>query len=156
MRAMGRASSCWRGLFWHRFGFAHDIMACCSRKNGPFKPPRRFSARFGGLSGGPQLSHNWRHGPSNLLRCRLTFSTLPRAALNLIQTTSQDQLVMHESYDVTPTFKLFRCTQARPLPEQLLFVKSIAMLLTVTSAIASPDLRERQRILPFPEKPAHA
>ncbi len=52
-----------------------------------------------------------------------------------------------------PAFGALRRTQPWLIPEQLLFVKAIAMLMRVAQAIGRADLGQRSRALAFPDKP---
>src|SRR6266581_2164248 len=92
-------------------------------------------------------------GPSHLRQRRNRAAGLPRSIAPLHQRTSQHQQIVSAGHDVRPALRPLCSTQSWHIPEQLLFVKAIAMLMRVAQAIRRADLGQRSRALTFPDKP---
>src|SRR5205807_2174885 len=118
-----------------------------------FGPSRRFSSLLRRSSRGAQLVQKGGHRPSHLRQRRNRGAGLPRPIAPLQQRTSQHQQIVCAGHDVRPAFGSLRGTQPWLIPEQLLFVKAIAMLMRVAQAIRWADLGQRSRALTFPDKP---
>src|SRR6266516_2362967 len=118
-----------------------------------FGPTRRFSTQLWRASRRPQLVQKGRQSSSHLRQRRNRGACLPRSIAPLYQRTSQHQQIVSAGDDVCPAFRPLRGTQPWPIPEQLLFVKAIAMLMRVAQAIRRADLSQRSSALAFPDKP---
>src|SRR3989440_10942724 len=118
-----------------------------------FGPSRRFSTQLWRSSRRPQLVQKGGHRPSHLRQCRNRAAGLPRSIAPLHQRTSQHQQIVSAGDDVRPAFRPLRGTQPWHIPEQLLFVKAIAMLMRVAQPIGRTDLGQRSRAITFPDKP---
>src|SRR5436305_7465857 len=118
-----------------------------------FGPSRRFSTQLWRASRRAQLVQKGGHGPSHLRQRRNRGACLPRSIAPLHQRTSQHQQIVSAGHDVCPALCALRATQPWHIPEQLLFVKAIAMLMRVAQAIRRADLGQRGRLVPFPDKP---
>ena len=105
-----------------------------------FGPPRRFSAWLWRFGRSPQLLQKGGHGPTHLRQRGKRAASLPRARASLQQRTSQHQQIVRASHDLRPAFGALWGTEPWPIPEQLLFVKAIAMLMRVTQTIRWADL----------------
>jgi hypothetical protein len=156
MQKISRTTSTRGALFalFLRFArFANDRMTGSGLGMKAFGPPRRFSTQLWWSSRRPQLLQKGGHRPSHLRQCRHRGVGLPRSIAALQQRTSQHQQIVRAGHDLRPTFGPLRGTEPWFIPEQLLFVKAIAMLVRVAQAIARADLGQRNRGLPFPDKP---
>src|SRR5579864_3952313 len=118
-----------------------------------FGPSRRFSTLLWRSSRGAQLLQKGGHGPSHLRQRRKRGACLPRSIAPLHQRASQHQQIVCASHDVRPALRPLRGTQPWHIPEQLLFVKAIAMLMRVAQAIRRADLGQRSTAIAFPDKP---
>src|SRR5712692_2685794 len=118
-----------------------------------FGPSRRFSSLLRCSSRGAQLLQKGGHGPSYLRQRRHRGACLPRPIAPLQQRTSQHQQIVCAGDDLRPAFGALRATEPWLIPEQLLFVKAIAVLMRVAQAIGRADLGQRSRAIPFPDKP---
>src|ERR1700694_2313670 len=118
-----------------------------------FGPSRRFSPQLWRSSRRAQLMQKGGHRPSYLRQRRNRGVGLPRSIASLHQRTSQHQQIVRTSDNVRPAFGALRATEPWLIPEQLLFVKAIAMLMRVTQAIGRANLAQRSRALAFPDKP---
>src|SRR5207302_6626781 len=118
-----------------------------------FGPSRRFSPQLWRSSRGAQLLQKGGHRPSHLRQRRHRGVGLPRSRAPLQQRTSQHQQIVRTSDYVRPAFGPLRRAQPWLIPEQLLFVKAIAMLMGVTQAIRRADLGQRNSALAMPDKP---
>src|SRR5436305_2953936 len=118
-----------------------------------FGPSRRFSPQLWRSSRRAQLMQKRGHRPSYLRQRRNRGVGLPRSIAPLHQRTSQHQQIVRTGDNVCPAFGALRATQPWLIPEQLLFVKAIAMFMRVTQAIGRADLGQRSRAIPFPDKP---
>src|SRR2546421_12490836 len=118
-----------------------------------FGPSRRFPSLLRWSSSGPQLLQKGVHRPSHLRQRRNRGAGLPRPIAPLQQRTSQHQQIVCAGHDLRPAFGALRGTQPWHIPEQLLFVKAIAMLMGVTQAIRWADLGQRNSALAMPDKP---
>ena len=143
-------------LFGHGCRFFDDRKAWGRGSDSAFGPAWRFSACFGRLGRCAQDDKNWGHGPADLLGRDRTCAAFPRQAHGSHQRTGQDQLVLHGSQKPRPTLKLFRRAQAGLVPEQGLFLETIAMLVGVAPLVERPDPSQGSRSLTNPEKPTHA
>src|SRR5438270_10146148 len=108
-----------------------------------FGPSRRFSTQLWRSSRRAQLVQKGGHCPSHLRQRRNRAAGLPRPIAPLQQRTSQHQQIVSAGHDVRPAFGSLRGTEPWLIPEQLLFVKAIAMLMGVTQAIRWADLGQR-------------
>src|SRR6266566_4748365 len=118
-----------------------------------FGPSRRFSSRLRCSSRSAQLVQKGGHRPSHLRQRRHRGAGLPGSIGPLHQWTSQHQQIVRTGDNVRPAFGALRGAQPWLIPEQLLFVKTIAMLMRVAQAIRRADLGQRSRALAFPDKP---
>src|SRR5437016_4830130 len=147
----GRGALCARLLLCARFT---DY-----RMTGPglgmkaFGPSRRFSPQLWRSRRGAQLLQKGGHRPSHLRQRRHRGVGLPRSIAPLHQRTSQHQQIVRTSDNVRPAFGALRATEPWLIPEQLLFIKAIAMLMRVTQAIGRAHLGQRSRASAFPDKP---
>src|SRR5437588_7665541 len=118
-----------------------------------FGRSRRFSTRLWRSSRRSQLLQKGGHSPSHLRQRRNRGACLPRSIAPLHQRTSQHQEIVSAGDDLRPALRALGSTQPWHIPEQLLFVKAIAMLMRVAQAIRRADLGQRGRLVPFPDKP---
>src|SRR2546421_3244886 len=118
-----------------------------------FGPSRRFSPQLWRSRRGAQLLQKGGHGPSHLRQRRKRGAGLPRSIAPLQQRTSQHQQIVSAGHNVRPAFGALRGAQPGLIPEQLLFVKAIAVLMRVAQAIGRANLGQRSRALAFPDKP---
>src|SRR5947209_8730439 len=118
-----------------------------------FGPSRRFSSLLRRASRRAQLVQKGGHGPSHLCQRRKRGVGLPWSIAPLHQWTSQHQQIVRAGDNVRPAFGALWGAQPGLIPEQLLFVKTIAMLMRVAQAIGRADLGQRGTALPFPDKP---
>jgi hypothetical protein len=118
-----------------------------------FGPSRRFSSQLWHSSRGAQLLQKGGHRPSYLRQCWKRAVGFPRSIASLHQRTSQHQQIVRTSNNLRPAFGALRATEPWLIPEQLLFVKAIAMLMGVPQAIGRADLGQRSRVGAFPDKP---
>src|SRR6185312_15908524 len=116
-------------------------------------PSRRFSTLLRCSRRGPQLVQKAGHRPSYLRQRRNRAAGLPRTIAPLQQRTSQHQQIVCAGHQLRPALRALRSTEPWSIPEQLLFVKAIAMLLRVAQAIDRADVGQRSRAIPFPDKP---
>src|SRR5947209_16196225 len=133
--------------------FTNGRMTCPGLGMKAFGPSRRFSTQLWRSSRRPQLLQKGGHGPSHLRQRPNRGACLPRSIAPLHQRTRQHQQIVSAGDDLRPAFRPLRSTQPWHIPEQLLFVKAIAMLMRVAQAIRRADLGQRSRALPFPDKP---
>src|SRR5947209_8994381 len=133
--------------------FANDWMTGSGLGMKAFGPSRCFSTQLRRSSRGAQLVQKGGHRPSHLRQRRHRGGSLPGSRAPLRQRTSQHQQIVRAGHDVRPTFGSLRGTQPWLIPEQLLFVKAIAMLMGVTQAIRWADLGQRNSTLAMPDKP---
>src|SRR5207302_9276615 len=147
----GRGSLFARFLLFARF--TNRRMTCPGLGMKAYGPSRRFSTQLWRSSRRPQLVQKGRHSPSHLRQRRSLVACLPRSRATLHQRTSQHQEIVSAGDYVRPTFSPLRSTQPWHIPEQLLFVKAIAMLMRVAQPIRRADLGQRRRVVAFPDKP---
>ena len=147
----GRGSLFARFLLFARF--TDHWMTCPGLGMKAFGPSRCFSTQLWRSSRRPQLLQKGGQSPSHLRQCPNRGACLPRSIATLHQRTSQHQQIMRAGHDVHPAFGALRATQPWLIPEQLLFVKAIAMFMRVAQAIGRADLGQRSRAIPFPDKP---
>src|SRR3984893_12674657 len=133
--------------------FTNGRMTCPGLGMKAFGPSRRFSTQLWRSSRRPQLLQKGGHSPSHLRQRRCLGACLPRSIAPLQQRTSQHQEIVSAGDDVRPAFRALRGTQPWHIPEQLLFVKAIAMLMRVAQAIRRADLGQRSRVMAFPDTP---
>src|SRR5438067_5082234 len=108
------------GLFDHRMAYSRVYLRA-HRSTG------RFSAWLGRPSRSAQCRQKWSHRSTNLLWGHRTGRSLPGLALGWEQRTSEHQQIVHNGHDLRPALKLLRRAQARLVPQQGLFLKTIAM-----------------------------
>src|SRR5258706_4419196 len=118
-----------------------------------FGPSRRFSTQLWRSRRRPQLVQKAGHRPSHLRQGPHRGAGLPRSIVPLHHRTRQHQQMVSAGDDVRPAFRPLRGTQPWHIPEQLLFVKAIAMLMGVAQAICRADLGQRSTALTLPDKP---
>src|SRR5437588_2013905 len=118
-----------------------------------FGPSRRFSPQLWRSSRRAQLMQKGGHRPSYLRQRRHRGVGLPRSIAPLHQRTRQHQQIVRTGDNVCPALGALRATEPWLIPEQLLFVKAIAMLMRVTQAIGRANLGQRSRASAFPDKP---
>src|SRR5438874_9612844 len=147
----GRGSLVARFLLFARF--TNCRMTCPGLGMKAFGPSRRFSTQLWRSSRRAQLVQKGGQSPSHLRQRRSLGACLPRSIAPLHQRTSQHQQIVSAGDDVRPAFRPVRGTQPWHIPEQLLFVKAIAMLMRVAQAIRRADLGQRSRAVAFPDKP---
>src|SRR5437588_6304817 len=140
-----------RGSLFARF--TNGRMTCPGLGMKAFGPTRCFSTQLWRSSRRPQLVQKGGQSPSHLRQRRNRAARLPRSIAPLHQRTSQHQQIVSAGDDVRPALRPLWGTQSWLIPEQLLFVKAIAMLLRVAQAIRRADLGQRSRALAFPDKP---
>src|SRR5260370_6386154 len=133
--------------------FTNRRMTCPGLGMKALGPSRRFSTQLWRSSRRPQLVQKGGHSPSHLRQRRFLVACLPRPIATLHQRTSQHQQIVSAGDDVRPAFRPLRGTQPWHIPEQLLFVKAIAMLMRVAQPIRRADLGQRSRAITFPDKP---
>src|SRR5438270_7591266 len=133
--------------------FTNRRMTCPGLGMKAFGPSRCFSTQLWRSSRRPQLVQKGGHGLSHLRQRPNRGACLPRSIAPLHQRTSQHQQIVSAGDYLRPAFRPLRGTQPWPIPEQLLFVKAIAMLMRVAQAIGRADLAQRSRALAFPDKP---
>src|SRR5437588_4267444 len=118
-----------------------------------FGPSRRFSPQLWRSSRRAQLMQKGGHRPSYLRQRRHRGVGLPRSIAPLHQRTSQHQQIVRTSDNVCPALGALRATEPWLIPEQLLFVKAIAMLMRVTQAIGRAELGQSSRAIPLHAEP---
>src|SRR5579883_2597660 len=133
--------------------FANHRMAGSGLRMKAFGPSRRFSSWLWRFGRSAQLLQKGGHGPTHLRQCGKRVASLPRAITSLQQRTSQHQQIVRASHDLRPACAALRRTEPWLIPEQLLFVKTIAMLLRIAQAIARADVGQRSRGITLPDKP---
>src|SRR5438309_3507748 len=133
--------------------FTNRRMTCPGLGMKAFGPSRRFSPQLWRSSRRAQLVQKGGHSPSHLRQRPNRVACLPRSIAPLHQRTSQHQQIVSADDYLRPAFSALRSTQPWHIPEQLLFVKAIAMLMRVAQAIRRADLGQRGRLVPFPDKP---
>src|SRR5947209_1933847 len=152
-----RRTSSGRGALFARFllfaRFTNHRMTGPGLGMKAFGPSRSFSAQLRRSRRGAQLLQKGGHRPSHLRQRRKRGAGLPRSRAPLQQRTSQHQQIVRAGHDVRPAFGALRGAQPGLIPEQLLFVKAIAVLMRVAQAIGRADLGQRSRALAFPDKP---
>ncbi|HEX6482138.1 MAG TPA: hypothetical protein VF043_25115 [Ktedonobacteraceae bacterium] len=150
-----RRTTSGRGALFARFvlfaRFSNHWMAGPGLGMKAFGASRRFSAPLRRSSRRAQLVQKGRHGPSHLRQARNRVAGLPRAIAALQQRTRQQ--IVRAGDQVRPAFGALWGTQPWSIPEQLLFVKALAMLLRVAQAIRRADLGQWSRALALPDKP---
>src|SRR5260221_12000599 len=147
----GRGSLFALFLFFARF--TNRRMTCPGLGMKAFGPSRRFSTQWWRSSRRPKMVQKGGHSPSALRQRPNRGACLPRSIAPLHQRTSQHQQIVSAGDDVRPAFRPLRGTQPWHIPEQLLFVKAIAMLMGVAQAIRRADLGQRSTALALPDKP---
>src|SRR5450759_5306596 len=156
MQKISRTTS-GRGYLFARFllfaRFTNRLMTCPGLGMKAFGPSRRFSTQLWRSSRRSQLVQKGGHSPSHLRQRPNRGACLPRSIAPLHQRTSQHQEMVSAGDDVRPAFSPLRGTQPWHIPEQLLFVKAIAMLMRVAQPIRRADLGQRSRAIAFPDKP---
>src|SRR5437588_1946676 len=133
--------------------FTNCRMTCPGLGMKAFGPSRRFSTQLWRSSRRAQLVQKGGQSPSHLRQRRSLGAGLPRSIAPLRQRTSQHQQIVSAGDDVRPAFGPLRRAQPWLIPQQLLFVKAIAMFMRVTQAIGRADLGQRSTALAFPDKP---
>ena len=133
--------------------FANDRMTGPGLGMKAFGPSRCFSPSLWRSSRCPQLLQKGGHRPSHLRQRWKRAAGLPRSIAPLQQRTSQHQQIVRASHEVRPALRPLRSTQSWLIPEQLLFIKAIAMLMRVAQAIGRADLGQRGCLFAFPDKP---
>jgi hypothetical protein len=130
-------------LFWDQgrhFRFLmNDPKALSLANAGPFLSPGRFSARLWGTSRGAQWGQQFAHSPTYLLRGRLAILVLPRAKRWRGPVTREDQQIVGNGYQMTPALKLCWGSQLGFVPQQTLFVKTVAMFLAEAVDVRESD-----------------
>src|SRR2546428_3754030 len=156
MKKISRTTS-GRGSLFARFllfaRFTNHWMTCPGLGMKAFGPSRRFSTQLWRSSRRPQLVQKGGHSPSHLRQRRYLGACLPRSIATLHQRTSQHQQIVSAGDYLRPAFSPLRGTQPWHIPEQLLFVKAIAMLMRVAQAIRRADLGQRSTAIAFPDTP---
>src|SRR5213592_3380603 len=109
--------------------FTNHGVTCPGLGMKAFGPSRRFSPQLWRSSRGAQLLQKGGHRPSHLRQRRHRGVGLPRSRAPL------HQQIVRTSDNVRPAFGALRATEPWLIPEQLLFIKAIAMLMRVTQAI---------------------
>src|SRR2546423_9530861 len=147
----GRGSLFARFLLFARF--TNGRMTCPGLGMKAFGSSRRFSTQLWRSSRRAQLVQKGGQSPSHLRQRRNRGAGLPRSIAPLHHRTSQHQQIVSAGDDVRPAFSPVRSAQPWHIPEQLLFVKAIAMFMRVAQAIRRADLGQRSRASTFPDKP---
>ena len=131
MQTISRTTSC-RGSLFALFllfaRFTNRRMTCPGLGMKAFGPSRCFSTQLWRSSRRPQLVQKGGQSPSHLRQRRSLGAGLPRSIAPLHQRTGQHQEIVSAGDYVRPAFSPLRGTQPWHIPEQLLFVKAIAML----------------------------
>src|SRR5258708_3294128 len=133
--------------------FTERRMTCPGRGMKAFGPSRRFSTQLWRSSRRGPLVQKAGQSPAPPRQSPNRGAGLPPAIAPLYPRTSQHQQIVSAGDDVRPAFRALRGTQPWHIPEQLLFVKAIAMLMGVAQAIRRADLGQRSRAITFPDKP---
>src|SRR5258707_7448129 len=133
--------------------FTNRWMTCLGLKMKAFGPSRCFSTQLWRSSRRPKLVQKGGQSPSHLRQRRSLGACLPRSIAPLHQRTSQHQKIVSAGDELRPAFSPLRGTQSWHIPEQLLFVKAIAMLMRAAQPIRRADLCQRSRAIAFPDKP---
>src|SRR5436305_15233914 len=133
--------------------FPNGRMTCPGLGMKAFGPTRCFSTQLWRSSRRPQLVQKGGQSPSHLRQRRSLGACLPWSIATLHQRTSQHQEIVSAGDDVREAVRPLRGTQPWHIPEQLLFVKAIAMLMRVAQAIRWADHGQRSRAIAFPDKP---
>ena len=115
-----------RGALFARF--ANHGMTGSGLGMKAFGPSRRFSPSLRSFGRGAQLLQKGGHGPSHLCQRGKRAGSLPGSIVPLQQRTSQHQQIVRTGDNVCPALGALRATEPWLIPEQLLFVKAIAML----------------------------
>src|SRR3989440_12672779 len=147
----GRGSLVARFLLFARF--TNCRMTCPGLGMKAFGPSWRFSTQLWRSSRRPQLVQKGGHSPSHLRQRRSLGACLPRSIAPLHQRASQHQQIVSAGDYVRPALRPLRGTQPWHIPEQLLFVKAIAMLMGVAQPIRWADLGQRSTAIALPDKP---
>ena len=108
--------------------FTNRRMTCPGLGMKAFGPSRCFSTQLWRSSRRPQLVQKGGHSPSHLRQRPNRAACLPRSIAPLHQRTSQHQQIVRTGDNVCPALGALRATEPWLIPEQLLFVKAIAML----------------------------
>src|SRR5437588_11708349 len=153
MKKIRRTTSTRGALFLLFTRFANYRMTGPGLGMKAFGPSRRFSPQLWRSSRRAQLLQKGGHSPSHLRQRPNRGVGLPRSIAPLHQRTSQHQQIVSAGDYLRPAFSALRSTQPWHIPEQLLFVKAIAMLMRVAQAIRWADPGQRSRALAFPDKP---
>src|SRR6266852_2261514 len=133
--------------------FTNRRMTCPGLGMKAFGPSRCFSTQLWRSSRRPQLVQKGGQSPSHLRQRRSLVAWLPRSIAPLHPRKGPPQEIVSAGDDVRPAFRALWGTQPWHIPEQLLFVKAIAMLMRVAQAIRRADLGQRSRAIAFPDKP---
>src|SRR2546428_3219036 len=147
----GRGSLVARFLLFARF--TNGRMTCPGLGMKAFGPSRRLSTQLWRSSRRAQLVQKGGQSPSHLRQRPHRGACLPRSIATLYQRTSQHQQIVSAGDYLRPAFSPLRGTQPWHIPEQLLFVKAIAMLMRVAQPRRRADLGQRSRAVAFPDKP---
>src|SRR5947209_15254385 len=152
-----RRTTSGRGSFFARFllvaRFTNGRMTCPGLGMKAFGPTRCFSTQLWRSSRRAQLVQKGGQSPSHLRQRRSLGACLPWSIAPLHQRASQHQQIVSAGDYVRPALRALRGTQPWHIPEQLLFVKAIAMLMGVAQAIRRADLSQRSTAIAFPDKP---
>src|SRR5258706_3215061 len=103
----------------------------------PFLAAFRFSAQLDRLGRGSQTRQQFANPASHLLRGGHPLLVFPRTQFRFDHRTRQNHLIVGNRHDQAPALKLLWSTQARFFPQQRLFVKAIAVFLSMTAMEAA-------------------
>src|ERR1700687_6107400 len=135
--------------------FADDGKTLSLLHFGPNAPAFRFSARLWWLSRGAQTCQQFVHPAPHLLRRSQALFAFPRTQCRLNQVARQNQMIVNDGDDLGPALKLFWGAQTRLFPQECLFVKTVAVLLSATASISQADLCDIGLGVSHPGKPTH-
>src|SRR6266702_4299440 len=119
-------------------------------------PSCPFSARFGHTRRCAKLLQNRWHDTTYLSRGDDVTTPFPRPVQGEPKAASQHQLVHGRGYHHAPALELFCGTHMHFRPQQILFEKTIAVLMGKAPSVGHGYLRKRQLVLSNPDKPAFA
>lgn len=151
---MKKQATCLLRNQWRQFWcLANDWKPHCLANFRPFRPPRRFSAWLWGTSWRPQLWQQFVHASSHLLGRRFAMLRFPRTQLSCNDVACQDQKIMDDRDNPTPPLEAFRGAHLRLIPQQALFIETIAVFLTETINIAQSHLSHIRLLVSDPDEP---
>src|SRR5579859_6262040 len=140
---------------WQWWRLMNDRKTLCLANLGPFRSPRRFSARVWRASRSAQLWQQFVHPAPHLLRGRKPVRAFPGAKLSFHLIASQKQVIERNGDDLAPSLKLGRRAQSGLGPQQSLLLEAVSMLLTKAMDVAQSDFHQVGLLISNPDKPTH-